>query len=217
MSEPEYLTRRSPFAYQCNQCSRCCRHYSIKVNPYEIARLAANLEITTTEFIARYTTDQGTVLKRERDNACVFLRERGCSVHHDRPLVCRLYPLGRTDTQADGERFQRLDLVAGSLGVFADPENAQADQPSAVVQNYLDGQGADPYIAAVDEYNRLLVLMLRKLDQMDSDKAGADDAAEPLMLMDMDAFLASEGRTEPDSPDAKMRAHINGIRAWLAR
>ena len=35
----------------------------IQVNPYEIARLAGNLGISTTEFIVRYTVEKGAANK----------------------------------------------------------------------------------------------------------------------------------------------------------
>jgi Fe-S-cluster containining protein len=216
MPELEFLVRESPFSYQCNQCSRCCRHYSIKVNPYEVARLARNRDMTTTAFIHDFTTDQGTVLKREPRGACVFLGERGCTVHVDRPLVCRLYPLGRDDSQANGERFHRIDAVPGSLGTFADTETLANDNASPTVHDYLVSQGAELFIDAVDAYSRLLALMLAKLREMDTELIVNNDAT-PAMLMDIDAFLAAEGATATASTEVKMRAHVEGIEAWLAR
>lgn len=35
-------TRQDRFSYVCNRCRRCCHHKLIRVNPYEIARLARN-------------------------------------------------------------------------------------------------------------------------------------------------------------------------------
>jgi hypothetical protein len=47
--------RESTFSYSCHSCCRCCYDKTIRVNPYEVARLAQNQAITTTEFLARYT------------------------------------------------------------------------------------------------------------------------------------------------------------------
>ena len=216
MSELEILVRESPFSYKCNQCSRCCRHYSIKVNPYEIARLARNRDMTTTVFSHEFTSKQGTVLKRKPNGACVFLGERGCTVHSDRPLVCRLYPLARDDSRASGERFHRIDAVPGSLGTLAEAETLVNDNASPAVYDYLVSQGAELFIEAVDAYSRVLVLMLDKLREMNTELFGDNDA-NPATLMDMDAFLAAEGVVAPVSAEAKMRAHVEGIEAWLAR
>jgi Fe-S-cluster containining protein len=97
--------RDSPFSYDCHACRRCCHDKVIRLNPYEVARLAQNRGISTTVFLAQYTGAQGTVLKQVDHGACVFLTPEGCGVHADRPLVCRLYPLGRHVTSERGEDF----------------------------------------------------------------------------------------------------------------
>src|SRR5450759_4005289 len=91
------LERASPFSYRCNACSRCCHHKGIRVGPYEILRLSRRLGMTTTDFIAQHTEAGGTILRSsdENDSACIFLTPKGCGVHPDRPVVCRIYPLAR--------------------------------------------------------------------------------------------------------------------------
>ena len=42
------MTRASPFSYVCNACKRCCRNKAIRVNPYEILRLAPAIDVTGT-------------------------------------------------------------------------------------------------------------------------------------------------------------------------
>ena len=72
------------------------------------------LGLDTTQFLARYTEAGGTVLRtREEDRGCVFLGPRGCTVHPDRPLACRLYPLARW-VAPDGE-FQLRVRVSDRL------------------------------------------------------------------------------------------------------
>ena len=62
--------------------------------------------LTTTEFFARHTEAGGTVLRTKEDRSCVFLDERGCGVHPDRPLACRIYPLARW-VDPDGKIVER--------------------------------------------------------------------------------------------------------------
>jgi Fe-S-cluster containining protein len=45
-------------------------------------------------FRASYAENDAT-LRHNDDGACIFLGEAGCTVHSDRALVCRLFPLGR--------------------------------------------------------------------------------------------------------------------------
>jgi hypothetical protein len=61
------LKRTSLFGYTCNRCLACCRHKKIQLNPYEIARLAKNRGLSTTDFIARCTTNGGTVLRFDEE------------------------------------------------------------------------------------------------------------------------------------------------------
>src|SRR5262245_22789218 len=101
-------SRSTPFGYVCRRCSRCCSDKQIQINPYEVARLARAKGQSTSEFRAAWTEDgQGTVLREKEDGTCVFLGPRGCEVHRDRPLVCRLYPLGRIVRSDGSEHFIR--------------------------------------------------------------------------------------------------------------
>jgi Fe-S-cluster containining protein len=108
------LNRDTPFGFSCNRCLQCCRDKKIQVNPYEIARLAARLGISTTVFIAEHTDAGGVHLRFDDEGACVFLDAQGCSVHEDRPLVCRLYPLGRHLDGSDIETFSEVEPEPGA-------------------------------------------------------------------------------------------------------
>src|SRR3954447_5435042 len=85
--------RQSPFSYVCHACSKCCYGKVIRVGPYEALRLSRQLGISTTEFLREHTEAGGTVLRTREDRSCVFLGEKGCTVHPNRPLACRIYPL----------------------------------------------------------------------------------------------------------------------------
>ena len=110
--------RASPFAYVCRACNRCCYLKAIQVGPYEVLRLARNRSISTTEFLSTYTEAGGTFLRVRPDGACVFLTEKGCGVHPDRPLVCRLYPLGRLVDAEGRERFADLPPHPETAGLY---------------------------------------------------------------------------------------------------
>src|ERR1019366_8586782 len=124
------LDRKSAFSYQCNACSRCCHNKAIRVGPYEILRLARRLGMTTTEFIARHTEAGGTLLRMrdENDRACIFLDDKGCSVHPDRPLACRLYPLARWVDPDGRESFGHLTPHPKTEGIYG-TGGAGADYP----------------------------------------------------------------------------------------
>lgn len=214
--------RESPFSYTCQACSRCCHDKIIHLNPYEVARLAGNRGISTTEFLARYTDKGGTALKRNEDGACVLLTSEGCSVHPDRPLVCRLYPLGRRVTAVGDEWFTELAPHPQTVGLYG---------TAGTVTEYLTAQGAVPYIEAVDRYLNLLGQMAavlrrhvkeegtrQEMEQAVEYMIATDDAQAPAWL-DMDPVVQescrAEGRPVPSNLSVKMDLHIRAIERWL--
>ena len=215
------LTRQSAFSYHCNQCSRCCYDKTIQLNPYEVARLAHNRGMSTTDLIRRYTDASGAALKRTDAGACVFLTSEGCGVHPDRPLVCRLYPLGRHIKASGEERFSEVTPHPQSEGIYGKDKT---------VADYLETQGAEPFIQAVDRYLDLLgrmAIALRKSLHAASVTQGGGGAAVISVeagsgapeWLDMDSVVSNyckqRGLSEPDDPIDKMAIHVRAIETWL--
>lgn len=214
--------RLTPFSYRCNACNRCCHNKRIQLNPYEIARLARNRSMDSGTFIVSYTDDGGTVLKWGEGDACVFLSERGCTVHPDRPLVCRVYPLGRL-VQPDGsESFGELE---------PDPETKGDYGKDGSIAGYLAQQGAAPYMAAADMYLAFLHERIAAMQKQIADGAyaGGDiidqlsaslDDGEPVHWYDIDRIVADHatrtGQALPTSPIDKMAMHLEAVRALAA-
>jgi len=220
---PVSLTYRrdSAFSYVCHGCSRCCHDKVIQVNPYEVARLARNRALSTTELRARYTDANGTILKRTAEGACVFLTPQGCSVHGDRPLVCRLYPLGRQATAEGNETFHELTPHPQTEGEYS---------TTGTVEDFLSKQGAHPFIEAVDRYVELVGSMIAKFhevaadrDHRQADPTPALDRVAPLSgesdWMDMDRAVAryclKQGIPIPDDVTQQMQLHVQAMGEWL--
>lgn len=214
-------SRGAPFSYRCNGCTRCCYKH-IQLNPYEIARLSRNRGLDSGAFLAAYTEAGGSVLKRRSDNACVFLDGRSCSVHRDRPLVCRLYPLGRHVDVDGSDTFVQLD---------PDPQTKGEYGEDGMVEDFLLEQGAAPFMAAADRYLTFLRDLIAHLkrhiakgsfdgdDVMDQLIEPAGDG-EPIAWYDIDQvvadYAAKTGAPLPSSPEAKMDMHIEALRAWAS-
>lgn len=203
------IRRDTAFSYECMQCSRCCHDKLIRVNPYEVMRLAYGLGLGTAEFIEKYTDEQGTALKRVEAGACVFLTPQGCRVHRDRPLVCRLYPLGRHLSAEGVETFSRLTPHPRSEGVYGDDGTAGS---------YLESQGAGPFTAAVDRYLDLFSRMAAFLYSLGSSFDVWPDEGG-LELLDPDSFLeryCMENALEaPADPESRMELHIKAVNELL--
>jgi Fe-S-cluster containining protein len=141
MDQPR-LTRDSPFSYICNRCMSCCRDNHISLDPYEIARLARNRNLSTTEFIGRFLVEGGFVISSQEDRACAFLGNGSCEVYQDRPMVCRTYPLRRA-AKSGREEFLKLIPHPQTKGKYG--ENGTAG-------DFLNAHDIDAFVAADDKY-----------------------------------------------------------------
>lgn len=205
------FSAETPFSYRCARCRRCCHDKLIQVNPYEAARLARNRGISTTAFFRDFL--EGSVyLRRRDDGACVFLGDGGCTVHADRPLVCRLYPLGRHVLASGEVNFSRLEPHSHSEGVFG---------REGTVAGYLATQDIERFVAAADRYLALLSRLNRVWwgSPSELDGEGPEDDAGFPELMDLDRAVAQycteQGAPEPLDIEERMRLHIAAVEQWL--
>jgi Fe-S-cluster containining protein len=82
----------------------CCSNLDLLLTPPDLLRLQRRLGLSSEQFLARHTERQlrgraglPFLFLRMRDDdkkSCPFLTPHGCAVYSDRPLACRLYPLG---------------------------------------------------------------------------------------------------------------------------
>ncbi|MBU6297121.1 MAG: YkgJ family cysteine cluster protein [Alphaproteobacteria bacterium] len=199
--------RQERFGYVCRRCLRCCHHKKIQLNPYEVARLARNRGQTTTQFRSRHTVEgAGMMLKQTKSGACEFLGAKGCTVHPDRPLVCRLYPLGRHVMVGGEERFSQMQPHPLSEGEFTD---------TGTIADFLEEQEAEPFMQAADAYLEWFDAALSVLtDELDTSlhsimtaTAKGDDS-----VLDMDAAIADHcaatGTVEPADLDGRTALHL---------
>ena len=96
------------FNFNCsseNKCfNECCRDLNQFLTPYDILRLRKNLNISTEDFMDKYSTshlgdESGlpvlTFKIVDKEQNCPFVGDKGCTVYNDRPASCRTYPLAR--------------------------------------------------------------------------------------------------------------------------
>ena len=196
--------------YTCHRCRRCCSNKRIRVNPYEVYRLARNRGMSTTEFLGAHTLCGGTELARRDDGTCVFLTEEGCGVHADRPFVCRLYPLGRRVVAGEPDAYFITETHPESEGVFGG---------DGTVEAFLESQGARPFSDAADRYYDLLLRLADVMSRRVATDAREHDAAAEVLSaapelqqwLDINAVIATAG-DDPSviacSPEAAMARHI---------
>jgi Fe-S-cluster containining protein len=128
------------------------------LNPWELARLAAVKGLTARVFRDRHCEFGGIRLHfngpigRNGLAACSqYLPDCGCSVHADRPMACRLYPLGR---ERHGKKFHYMHR--GSDYPCLEDCPKVADLPHLTVADYLVCQDVSASVAAQDAYLELM-------------------------------------------------------------
>lgn len=72
-------------------CGPRCPGNRIPLTPYEVARMADGMGISTGELIRVYLQAESRLLAVKSDGSCVFHRPTGCEVHADRPMACRSF------------------------------------------------------------------------------------------------------------------------------
>lgn len=199
------LSGQTPFSYACSGCGGCCRGTCIQLNPYEVARLARRKDESIANFRDRWT-DDGIALKQAADKACVFLGLGGCAVYSDRPLVCRLYPLGRHIDETGQVRYSRAGGDPGPGGTFGD---------AGTIADFLTKQGADPFVAAADAYFAWYCRATH------DDAVITDDAEAYDDLLNIDAVVTAWcGRTGQEAPgdlEGRMALHLRILNDLLAQ
>jgi Fe-S-cluster containining protein len=219
------LKKDSPFSFKCQVCSACCHNKSIRITPYEAFRLARNLGTTTTEVYRLYIEKDRTTLRNKPDGSCIFLDSRGCGVHPDRPLVCRLFPLGQISDGQGSVKYASMPLHPDCLGLFG---------TEGTVDSYLASQGTLPYF----RYDQVYSGVFRKIkgtltwlqhagqtrDQASGPEANGSDLSTPdsriIPWLDIDAsitfYCLIKKRKKPQRPDETIALHIQAMEEWIS-
>jgi uncharacterized protein len=180
-------SKAESFGYVCHHCGKCCQHMQVHLNPYEVARLASNRGLTTGEFRASYTeSGAGLKLKQTETGSCIFLGPKGCTVYLDRPLACRLYPLG-LHISSDGRQ--------SFVHVAPHPQSEGEYTRTGSIADFLKVQNADVFMQAADEYFRWFCAAQEYLCQAADGETTIDtenDQSFARDLLDMDASIAAE-------------------------
>lgn len=204
--------RTTRFGFECRACSRCCYHKRIQINPFEAAALAGSLGIATERFHRERTeAGKGIYLARRDDGACTFLGPAGCTVHPVRPLVCRLYPLGRIRHADGSEEWHRLDTHPQSEGEFSDRGS---------IGEFIEQQDAAGLIVVADSYadwvNRARAVLNRSSGMAGESTSEGPDQED---LFDLDAATRAYCRDQklawPARLEDRWRLHLQILDAEI--
>ncbi len=183
------------FTFSCSRqvpCfNECCRDLNQFLTPYDILRLKNFLNMTSGDFLEKYTTlhngpETGLpVISLVSGNSprlqCPFVTPDGCRVYTDRPSSCRMYPIARalTHSRETGRSTEHYALIK-------EPHCLGFDQnKTRTVREWLATQGLEPY----NRYNDLLMEIISLKNRQ---KPGPLDMKSGrlfyLALYDLDSF-----------------------------
>lgn len=159
------------------------------------------LGIGTTEFLSRYTEQGGTALRTAEDGRCLFVGPDGCRVHPHRPLVCRLYPLGRKTDSEGRESFAMYGIQPGC--------EAEIGRDGTVAE-FLESQGVEPYFEWSRRYGEIYRRMIELLGSVEPDLETGQEVdpeegqataprMEPSQLGELRAGSATGTETGPET------------------
>jgi Fe-S-cluster containining protein len=199
----ECLGLKDTFSFSCHKdlaCfNTCCRNKHLPLTPYDILRLKNALNLHSDEFLSRYT-----LYRLDQDSgfpiislgmgdgprkACPFVTPEGCRVYNDRPMACRLFPLGRSSginrgMTAKVEFYYLLD-IPGCLGFDG--------KQTWNVKEWIENQSLSPYTEIND---RMLELVFH--DKKDRTKPLDEHQLQKVMVAcyNLDLFREFVFKTE---------------------
>jgi len=217
---PAMFAGTKTIQFQCRKgisCwNACCSNIDISLTPYDILRLKNRFEMSSTEFLEKYTVPYemekdgiaGVKLRPvENGTACQFMRAEGCSVYADRPTACRYYPVALLSMRKQDEY---TDTAAYALvkesHCFGHNEPRQL-----TIDAYRQEQGLDEYDELARGWRQLI------LKKKSSGPTVGKPSKRSLQLFfmacyDLDrfrAFVASDGFSEVyDIADDELKATL---------
>jgi uncharacterized protein len=191
----------------------CCGNIDISLTPYDILRLKQRLEVSSTEFLERYTVPYemekdgiaGVKLKPvDGGTACRFMVAEGCSIYDDRPTACRYYPVALLSMRRQDETTDR-----DSYALVKEPHCRGHEEPRELtIADYRKEQGLPEYDELARGWRQLI------LKKKSSGPTVGKPSKRSLQLFftacyDVDrfrAFAASDGFAELfELPDDQMQ------------
>ncbi len=209
----KFLTLRDTFRFSCHkgiECfNKCCYDLNLFLTPYDVLRLKNNLNLTSTEFLRKYTKrhigyNTGVpviTLKMKGDLRCPFVTDEGCSVYKDRPSSCRLYP------------FARIKIGGEEIYYIIKEEHCKGFNELRywTVEEWLRDQGALEY----NEMNDLFMKVISSKNKLNRELTDEEIELIYLACFDIDNFKKFAKKISMRVPEKDIDLMKFGI-SWVA-
>lgn len=82
----------APVDLPCGDCRRCCTDWQVVgVTKQELRRFAFDVEPIPAHIDQTFMARFAAILRRRENGDCVYLGDRGCTIHERAPHVCRVF------------------------------------------------------------------------------------------------------------------------------
>ena len=162
--EPMEISHDTRFTFGCHpgvSCfNECCAQTTIILSPYDVLRLKRHEQLSSEEFLSRYTEQHLddfsglplVVLNMAGEKKlCPFSTPAGCGVYTDRPATCRYYPVGVGS--------QLTEKGVEDCFVYIHEEHCQGFQEEGewTLETWCRDQGLETYAAMDREWKAIML------------------------------------------------------------
>lgn len=145
------------FIFHCTECGKCCtEREDILLTARDVYKMSKELGMEPLEMVQTYCEvyiGQDSriplirIMPRGTIRRCPLMKDRKCSVHRAKPLVCAMFPLGRVIAYRKNEFGIGTLRESGIQYIYTKP-NCGDDSETFTVREYLESFG----IPVDDEY-----------------------------------------------------------------
>ena len=146
----------------CQGCSKCCESdmgKSIELTPYDIFQMCKgsgkSFDNLLTSFLVEISMIDGIALPNMKmDKGCGFLENGRCTIHAYRPLICRLFPLGRVYNDKGFDYFLQVH------------ECPVSDKEDVVAADWLGLEDIEANTAFTNKWHKFLAFERKKVAEI---------------------------------------------------
>ena len=136
-----------PFKFKCRSCGKCCRNREdILFTARDVFRISKHLGKKPEEVVRAYCEwyighDSRVPIIRLQPQGiakvCPFLEDKHCSINEVKPVVCALYPVGRT-MMANTEGLAEGEEPVYVPGYILQPADCGSGKKTNTVRQWLE-------------------------------------------------------------------------------
>ena len=146
----------------CSGCNKCCESdmgQSIELTPFDIYQMCKatgkSFDELLTSFLVEISMIDGIALPNMKmDKGCGFLADGRCTIHASRPVICRLFPLGRVYNDKGFDYFLQVH------------ECPVPDKEDVVVSDWLGLDDLDANTSFTNKWHRFLIFERKKVSEI---------------------------------------------------